>query len=69
MVNFRVLIDDQEARGTRGGDAYANFGVNPAGAVVIVRPDGYVGMVAPFERLEDIDQYFRNFINGRSSPL
>lgn len=64
ISSSRVLIDDREARGTRGGDAYANFGIDMAGAIVIIRPDGYVGMVAPFDKLQDIDQYFKNFTSG-----
>lgn len=41
-----------------GGKAYSSFGIDPSGAIVIVRPDGYVGMVAPFDKVEDIDGYF-----------
>ncbi|RDB15345.1 Phenol 2-monooxygenase [Hypsizygus marmoreus] len=44
-----------------GCDVYGNFGINPAGAVVIVRPDGYVGTVAPFEMVGDINRYFAAF--------
>ncbi|KAF9466163.1 FAD binding domain-containing protein [Collybia nuda] len=60
----KVFIDDQEARGRRGGDAYTNYGIYPTGVVVIVRPDGYVGMIAPFDKLQDVDQYFRGFTSG-----
>jgi len=59
----KVFIDDVDVRGKQGGDAYANFGISPSGAVVIVRPDGYVGMVAPFDRIQDIDAYFATFMN------
>jgi phenol 2-monooxygenase len=48
-------------RGNRGGDAYASFAIDPAGAVVIVRPDGYVGVVAPFDQVWDINRYFSKF--------
>jgi hypothetical protein len=26
--------------------------------MVVVRPDGYVGMVAPFEGVQEVDGYF-----------
>jgi len=32
------------------------------GAVTVVRPDGYVGMVAPFEHVEDMTKYFEQFM-------
>jgi phenol 2-monooxygenase len=55
-------VDDKDIAGTRGGGAYAKFGINPAGVVVIVRPDGYVGMVAPFDSVHDVDLYFSSFM-------
>ncbi|RPD52983.1 hypothetical protein L227DRAFT_581778, partial [Lentinus tigrinus ALCF2SS1-6] len=46
-----------------GGGGFAAYGISPeAGAIVIVRPDGYVGMVAPYERVEDISAYFGSFM-------
>jgi len=56
-----VYIDTKPLRGTLGGDAYSNFGIEASGAVVIVRPDGYVGMVAPFEHIAHINAYFAQF--------
>jgi phenol 2-monooxygenase (NADPH) len=58
----RVLIDDIDLMGTQGGKAYASFGVGPSGAVVIVRPDGYVGFVSPLDALQDINDYFMAFM-------
>ena len=55
-------MDDKDISGIHGGDAYAKFGINPFGVVVIVRPDGYVGMVAPLDNLHDIDIYFSSFM-------
>jgi hypothetical protein len=58
----RVFVDQKEVGGNRGGDAYASFGIDPAGVVVvIVRPDGYVGTMAPFDQVRDIDRYFAAF--------
>lgn len=48
--------------GRIGGGGYATYGIDARGAIVVVRPDGYVGMVAPFERLQDIDEYFAGFM-------
>lgn len=46
-----------------GGGGYTAYGIDPSsGAVVVVRPDGYVGMVAPFEHVEDIDEYLASFM-------
>ncbi|KAF8628701.1 hypothetical protein AX17_005924 [Amanita inopinata Kibby_2008] len=61
-----MFIDDKDIQGIQGGNAYAKLGVNPEGAVVIVRPDGYVGMVAPFDRVQDIDSYFASFMKVSS---
>jgi len=58
----KVFVDQKEVRGNRGGDAYATFGIDPAGVVVIVRPDGYVGTVAPFDQVWDINRYFSKLI-------
>ncbi|KAF8628709.1 hypothetical protein AX17_005932 [Amanita inopinata Kibby_2008] len=62
----KIFIDDEYIHGIQGGDAYAKLGVNPEGAVVIVRPDGYVGMVAPFDQARDINSYFASFLKARS---
>lgn len=46
-----------------GGGGYDAYGIDPqAGAIVVVRPDGYVGIVAPFEQLDDVDAYFAAFM-------
>ena len=63
MSQPRVLLDDQEMAGRCGRGGYEAYGINPAeGAIVVVCPDGHVGMVAPFEHLEDISQYFESFM-------
>lgn len=60
-IHLRVLIDDSDPHERSGGKAYTSFGVHPSGAIVIVRPDGYVGMVAPFTAVDDIERYFNSF--------
>lgn len=42
--------------------AYSSFGIGPEGAIVIVRPDGYVGMVAPLNGVDAIEGYFAKFM-------
>ncbi|KAF8806894.1 hypothetical protein BYT27DRAFT_7233651 [Phlegmacium glaucopus] len=57
----RVFIDDKDIKGVSGGDGYENYGIDKTGAIVIVRPDGYVGMIAPLDKINDIDVYFGSF--------
>ncbi|KAG6850666.1 hypothetical protein H0H93_010394 [Arthromyces matolae] len=47
-----------------GGDAYTNFNIQASGAVVLVRPDGYVGAIAPFDCIVDLDAYFEEFASS-----
>ncbi|KAJ8591827.1 hypothetical protein M405DRAFT_931902 [Rhizopogon salebrosus TDB-379] len=57
-----VLLDDTDVTRKLGGGAYERFGIDPMGVtLVIVRPDGYVGMIAPASKLEDVDSYFATF--------
>ena len=49
--------------GRVGGGGYEKYGIDKQkGAIVVVRPDGYVGVVAPFENLADVDAYFAGFM-------
>ncbi|KAF8909526.1 FAD binding domain-containing protein [Mucidula mucida] len=57
------FIDDVDTTGTQGGHAYKTFGVPAYGAVVVVRPDGYIGMVAPLEKADDLTSYFSAFMS------
>ena len=40
-----------------GGHGYAEFGIDDRGAVAIVRPDGYVGMLAPYDQVKELKAY------------
>nr|VWO96611.1 FAD-dependent monooxygenase DEP2 (EC (Depudecin biosynthesis cluster protein 2) [Ganoderma boninense] len=63
----KVLLDDKDMFG-RGGGGYEAYGIDAAeGAIVVVRPDGFVGTVAPFEHLDDITRYFAMFLLDCSS--
>ncbi|KIJ65495.1 hypothetical protein HYDPIDRAFT_110592 [Hydnomerulius pinastri MD-312] len=62
----KVLLDDTDVTESKGGHAYERFGIDPkAVTFVIIRPDGYVGMVAPSTDVEDIDSYFSSFLIPR----
>ena len=59
-----MLLDDVDMHMREGGGGFAAYGIDPkVGAVVIVRPDGYVGTIAPYDRLEDLDAYFSGFMS------
>jgi len=58
----KFLLDDHDMYKRSGGGGYEAYGIDPRGVVVVVRPDGYIGMVAPFDPLKDIDDYFASFM-------
>ncbi|KAH9851893.1 FAD binding domain-containing protein [Lenzites betulinus] len=59
----KVFLDDDDMHGRVGGGGFATFGINPtSGAIVVVRPDGHVGLVAPTTRPEVVDAYFGSFM-------
>ena len=46
-----------------GGGGYDYYGIGPEkGAIVVVRPDGYVGTMATFENIGDVHSYFAGFL-------
>ncbi|KAF8527620.1 putative 2,4-dichlorophenol 6-monooxygenase [Hysterangium stoloniferum] len=50
----------------RTGEAYSTFGVDEtAGAIVVLRPDWIVGLVAAMDQYETIGAYFRQFVRCR----
>jgi phenol 2-monooxygenase len=60
-----VFVDDLSTNFKEGGKAYSTYGIDPRkGGIVVVRPDGYVGIVAPFEKVGDIDGYFGKFMKA-----
>ena len=62
----RILIDDVDVTGKTGGDGYKNYGIGPEGAIVVVRPDGYVGLVGPFDLhgVSELGDYFKAFMKA-----
>ena len=57
-----MFVDDVEIKGVNGGKAYESYGIAPEGAVVVVRPDGYVGMVTSLEGAAELESYFERFL-------
>jgi phenol 2-monooxygenase (NADPH) len=57
-----VLLDAIDATGKKGGRLYDAYGVRPEGAVVIVRPDGYVGSVTGLDEVAKFEKYFMGFM-------
>jgi phenol 2-monooxygenase len=62
----QILIDDFDVTGKKGGDGYKNYGVGSEGAIVVVRPDGYVGLVGPFDLrgVSELGDYFKAFMKA-----
>ena len=56
-----VFLDDVDITGEQGGKAYQNFGISDEGALVVVRPDGYVGLVTQLSDAESVLGYFRGW--------
>jgi phenol 2-monooxygenase len=60
----KVFLDD--TYGKEGGHGYEQFGIDPEQiTVVVVRPDGHVGMIAPSTAIADLDKYFGSFLVPR----
>ena len=65
---FRVFVDDVTIALDAGGKAYSTYGIDRrAGATVVVRPDGYVGLVAPLEDVGALNTYFASFMTQRTT--
>ena len=60
-----MILDDSDMFGRTGGKGYEAYGIDKSkGVVVVVRPDGYVGIVAPYENIGDVDEYFASFMKA-----
>ncbi|KAL7280448.1 hypothetical protein ACG7TL_005378 [Trametes sanguinea] len=59
----KILLDDRDMHARVGGGGFQAYGIDPrVGAIVVVRPDGHVGLVAPFDRPDVVDAYFGGFM-------
>ncbi|KAK1751459.1 putative monooxygenase [Echria macrotheca] len=60
---FKTYVDD-ESYNSGHGHAYQAYGVHPErGAVVVVRPDQYVGLVTSLDEVEAVGQFFDGFMH------
>jgi phenol 2-monooxygenase (NADPH) len=80
----RVLLDDVDVTGKKGGGGYDYYGISNEGTIIVVsgcdtilyviiwnvyqrinttqvRPDGYVGTIVPFDKINDLNDYFGSF--------
>jgi hypothetical protein len=69
-LNRYVYADDHQLGGEKIGDMegdesvgglHKKWGLND-GVVVVVRPDGYVGLVVPLDEPETLNKYFAGFL-------
>ncbi|KAG9313142.1 putative monooxygenase [Chiua virens] len=59
----KVLLDDADVTGSQGGDGYEKLGIDPDQiTIVVVRPDGYVGIIVPSSAVGDLENYFGSFM-------
>jgi phenol 2-monooxygenase (NADPH) len=42
--------------------AYETFGIVEGGALVVVRPDGYIGVISQLDDVKKIGEYFSLFL-------
>lgn len=57
--DYDKVFVDEESYHEGHGKAYEGYGVDPAkGAVVVVRPDGYVGLVTGLENWAEVEKWF-----------
>ncbi|KDQ19535.1 hypothetical protein BOTBODRAFT_102644 [Botryobasidium botryosum FD-172 SS1] len=61
----KAYIDAESFCGRIGGKFYASYGVSNHGAIIISRPDGYVGMVAALDDVDAVGEYFSGFLRAR----
>jgi hypothetical protein len=54
----------------RVGGTHNKYGL-PNGGIVVCRPDGYVGIVVPFEQagFQALDKYFQGALYHPSAPV
>ncbi|KAL1759801.1 FAD binding domain-containing protein [Schizophyllum commune] len=57
-----VVDDDVDVHGHSAGGGYEKFGIDSSrGAIVVVRPDSFVGAVAPLQGINALTEYFDGF--------
>ncbi|KZV82212.1 thioredoxin-like protein [Exidia glandulosa HHB12029] len=63
----KVWTDDEQLAGGVGGKVYETYGISTTeGAIVVVRPDGYVSAIAPLDGVKYLDQYFSGILHNQT---
>lgn len=63
MYSEMRLFDGSGSDLAQGEDAYTRFGVAPdRGAMAVVRPDGYVGIMAELGDVARVESYLARFV-------
>ena len=71
-LNHYVYADDHQGGGDKVGDLEGDDNVGglhkkwglEEGAIVVARPDGYVGLVVRLDELDVVEQYFAGFLRA-----
>lgn len=62
-----MWTDDEQLAGGAGGKVYETYGISPEqGAVVVVRPDGYVSAITALDDVDHLNQYFAGFMRAQT---
>ncbi|BEJ18231.1 hypothetical protein CspHIS471_0705080 [Cutaneotrichosporon sp. HIS471] len=68
--DYDKIYADCETYHRGHGHAYEKYGIDSEhGAIVVVRPDGYVGMVCDLEDTAELETYFSEFMAVPAKPL
>lgn len=68
--DYDAIYADCKTYHSGHGHAYEAYGIDPQkGAVVVVRPDGYVALVCEMEDMEVINNYFSKCLVKPSNPI
>lgn len=59
-----MFVDDITLEETQGGKAYEAYGIESSGAIIVVRPDGYVGCLSALDSMDEVNAYFAKFMKS-----
>nr|AFM94294.1 FAD binding domain-containing protein [Volvariella volvacea] len=66
-ANAQLVFDDQLPLGIFGGDAHVIYGVDHnEGALVVVRPDTWIGTGVPLTEAASLESYFDSFLTTKA---
>ena len=59
LLIFRILVDAASPFSDESGGAYTALGVPVEGQLAVIRPDGYLGLLAGLNDLTRLDEYLK----------